>query len=114
MNFEAIPQQNTSSERPKKVEFKAEDILPKVNEMIEDPNKQEMYLKMKIAKFKNFADEINAKRLEDSKKEDALFETLKRAFPTYLAAVTEYGQGEEDLSKNIDRLIENSVKNYRV
>lgn len=112
MNFE-MPVNKPNQEKPKSVEFFSKEILPKVKEMVDNPKLQETYLRMKIAEFKNTADELESKKLNDPKKFEALYDIISRAFPAHLDSVVRYNQTEEAFDANIDKLIKKTVENFR-
>ena len=116
MNFEAIPQPNPSSERPKEVEFKVEELMPTIEEMIGDQNKVEMYIDMLIADLKKSDPSINKLLSAEvgttgKERSEGLKDLLLKTVPERLK-YSKPGQDNE-LRNGLGRFIKGQLDRYK-
>lgn len=116
MNFETMPQQNPSSERPKKIEFKAEELMPTIEEMLNDQNKVEMYINMLIADLKKDDPSINKLLSAEvgttgKERSEGLKDLLLKTVPERLK-YSKPGQDNE-LRSGLGRFIKSQIDRYK-
>jgi len=111
MNFEAMP-----NERPKKVEVKAEELLPTAEEMNEDPEKIKAYINLKIAQLDPATRELISKEVGETgiKREARLREAIEKTLPIHLEAVKSKYQNQEGFEKVVNKVIENTLKGFKM
>ncbi|MDD5043414.1 MAG: hypothetical protein PHD51_01960 [Patescibacteria group bacterium] len=121
MSFEFMPnnsQQSSGSrsERPRIVEAKLEQLLPTAQEMLDDPDKIDTYINMKVAQLdpvtKGLLSEETGKT--GIKKEDRFREAIRRALPTHLESVENYGQTNEAFEKAVNNVIRKTIEGFKM
>lgn len=110
MNLEAIPN------KPKQVEIDPKELLPKAQEMIEDSEKIDTYIDMKIAQLDPVTKELISKEVGQNGKtiKDGLRERVKAALPTHLDSVAKYGGTNEKFELAVNKLIEKAIGGYKM
>lgn len=119
MNFEMLNpniDSQKSSERPRKVEPRLEQLLPTATQMIKDPQKIKNYINMKFAQLDEATKELLKKEAGKTgkKMEDRFREAIERAMPVQLGAVKEFGQTNEAFEKAVNKVIEKTLKGFRM